>query len=269
MFVGHKRSTIAVLSYIEDTAITEELFGYQYDIHGGARDLIFPHHEAEIAQMETISGKSPLVNYWMHIGFLNIGGEKMAKSEGNFITVKDALSSWTKETFRLFVLTKHYRSPIEYNEASQEEFFAERGRIEEFVRRLNNADTKTSAKDATHIAELIETFWKELDDDFNTPKAFAALFEIINTTNVLVDKEKLGKKEAEEIFAFLVQMNDIFGIAIFEKQKISKEIQKLADERESARKSEDWEKADELRKNIEKKGYIVKDTSSGPVVSRK
>ena len=102
--------------HIEDTAITEKYFGLQYDIHGGARDLIFPHHEAEIAQMEAISGKSPMVNYWLHTGFLTVKGKKMAKSLGNFITIKDFLKDYSPRILRLFVIKSHYRSPIDYNE---------------------------------------------------------------------------------------------------------------------------------------------------------
>ena len=254
---------------IEDTAITQELLGEQYDIHGGARDLLFPHHEAEIAQMESISGKRPLVNYWMHTGFLTVNGEKMSKSEGNFITIREALNTWDKETFRLFILTKHYRSPVVYAEDAQKEFAAQRSRIEEFSSRLEGASGKTGKDEVTKISEHIEMFWNELADDFNTPKAFGVLFELINMGNTLLDTESLGAKEAGEIGIFLDDMNSIFGIANFEAAQVPSDVKKLVAERETAREDKDWEKSDELRKEIEDKGYIVKDTSSGPVVSRK
>lgn len=254
--------------HIEDTAMTQELLGDQYDIHGGARDLLFPHHEAEIAQMESISGKHPVVNYWMHTGFLTVGGEKMAKSEGNFITIRDALKIWGKETFRLFILTKHYRSPIEYGKHTREEFKAERTRIEEFATRLRSTEGKTDKAGVTKIAEYIETFWNELDDDFNTPRAFATLFDLITYANTLIDANKLGGKEAREIRTFLDELNGILGIANFDTEPVPDDVQKLVEQREEARKAEDWDEADKLRKEIEKKGYTVKDTSSGPVVSR-
>ena len=107
--------------HIEDTAITETYFGAQYDIHGGAMDLIFPHHEAEIAQMEATSGKKPLVRYWMHTGFLNVKGEKMSKSLGNFTTIRDMLQKYEADAFRFFVLLAHYRSPIDFSEEALEQ----------------------------------------------------------------------------------------------------------------------------------------------------
>ena len=255
--------------HIEDTAMTQELLGDQYDIHGGARDLLFPHHEAEIAQMESISGKHPLVNYWMHTGFLTVDGEKMAKSEDNFITIHDALKTWDKETFRLFILTKHYRSPVEYGKSAQEEFRAMRARIEEFATRLGSAEGKTNKNDTTKIAEYSETFWNELDDDFNTPRAFATLFDLITYANTLIDENKLGGKEAKEIRTFLDELNSILGIANFDTEPIPDDIQKLVEKREKARKEAEWDTSDELRREIEKKGYAVKDTPSGPTVSRK
>ena len=112
--------------HIEDTAITETYFGPQYDIHGGGLDLIFPHHEAEIAQMEAASGKKPMVQYWMHTGFLNVKGEKMSKSLGNFITINELLQEYSPDVFRFFVLSTHYRSPIDFSQEilqqSQQDF---------------------------------------------------------------------------------------------------------------------------------------------------
>jgi cysteinyl-tRNA synthetase len=122
--------------HIEDTAITEKYFGAQYDIHGGARDLIFPHHEAEIAQMEAISGKSPLVKYWLHTGFLTVKGRKMAKSLGNFITIKDFLKRNPSRLLRFFIIKTHYRSPIDYNEKSILQTKEESQRIAEFVEKI-------------------------------------------------------------------------------------------------------------------------------------
>ena len=121
--------------HIEDTAITESQFGPQYDIHGGARDLIFPHHEAEIAQMESASGKKPLVRYWLHTGFLNVDSQKMSKSLGNFITVRDALKKYDYRVLRFFYITSNYRSPIDYSEKSLEGAKNSLERLNDFVER--------------------------------------------------------------------------------------------------------------------------------------
>ena len=128
--------------HIEDTAITETYFGPQYDIHGGARDLIFPHHEAEIAQMESASGKKPLVRYWLHTGFLNVGGQKMSKSLGNFITVGDALEKYNAKTLRFFYIGSHYRSPINFTEKALEKAKNGLERLNDFVKHI-----KTGKKD--------------------------------------------------------------------------------------------------------------------------
>jgi len=159
--------------HIEDTAITEKFFGPQYDIHGGARDLIFPHHEAEIAQMEAISGKSPMVKYWLHTGFLTVKGEKMAKSLGNFITIRDFLKNHSLRTLRLFVLKSHYRSPIDYNEKLISQTKKELERIDEFISKLKaqSAKLKTTTQSSKLIKRTKENFEKAMDDDFNTPKA--------------------------------------------------------------------------------------------------
>ena len=122
--------------HIEDTAITEKRFGVQYDLHGGARDLIFPHHEAEVAQMEAISGKKPMAKHWMHSGFLTVEGEKMSKSLGNFITVKDFIQEHSPRILRLLVLKAHYRSPIDYSPSLLVQVERELERIDEFIEKL-------------------------------------------------------------------------------------------------------------------------------------
>src|SRR5690606_34593126 len=121
----------------EDTAITEEYLGPQYDIHGGGLDLIFPHHEAEIAQMESVSGKKPMVRYWMHTGFLNVKGEKMSKSLGNFITIRDLLQDHDPEVFRFLVLSTHYRSPIDFSESALEQSKNSLERIYKLIETVN------------------------------------------------------------------------------------------------------------------------------------
>ncbi len=153
--------------HIEDTAISEKYFGQQYDIHGGGLDLIFPHHEAEIAQMESLEGKHPMVKYWMHTGFLTVKGEKMSKSLGNFITIRDALKTWNRDILRYFILLSHYRSPLQ---ATDEGFLNAAKRLEH-IRAI-------AIKDKGPDAEGRKAFVAAMESDLNTPMALAAVQDL-------------------------------------------------------------------------------------------
>ncbi|MCG2699551.1 cysteine--tRNA ligase [Candidatus Parcubacteria bacterium] len=255
--------------HIEDTAITEKYFGPQYDIHGGGRDLIFPHHEAEIAQMEAISGKKPLVKYWLHVGFLTVNGQKMSKSLGNFITIKDFIQKYDARLLRFFFVKNHYRSPIDYNEKAILQAKNELEKIDEFLERLKN-QKRNKTKKSKEIKNLILETKKELrsalNDDFNTPITIASIFNLINQGNKLLDKSKLGYKDSKDIFGLLKEIDIIFGFIFWLKKtkKIPKALLELVKDREIARKNKNWQKADELRGKIENKGYIVEDTAKGP-----
>ncbi|MCX6722929.1 MAG: cysteine--tRNA ligase [Candidatus Staskawiczbacteria bacterium] len=266
--------------HIEDTAITEKFFGAQYDIHGGARDLIFPHHEAEVTQMEAISGKSPLVKYWMHVGFLTVSNQKMGKSLGNFIVLSDLLKRCPANYLRFFVIKNLWSSPIDYSESAMIEVKSAVEKIEEFLRKSKsippqrdpaNGGIKSAkpSKEATlEIKKLRINFYKELEDDFNTPKAFAVMFEFINKANILLDKNLISKSQASEIYKFFVEIDKIFGIINFGKVNkiIPAEIKKLAKERETHRENKEWQKADQVRMKIEKHGFIVQDSENGPII---
>ena len=240
--------------HIEDTAITETEFGPQYDAHGGALDLIFPHHEAEIAQMEAASGKKPLVKYWLHTGFLNIAGKKMAKSLGNFMTIKDALQKYAPETIRFTYATNHYRSPIDYSEKVIEQYESGRKRLQEFYDKVKKGKDSTRSDKALQKAK--KKYHTALEDDFNTAEAFGAIFDLIRDINRL---EQGGKS----IVKFLKEVNDIFAILSNKKDKIPSSITSLAKQRETARGKKDFKKADELRNKIQKAGYILEDTPTG------
>ncbi len=253
--------------HIEDTAITEKHFGSQYDIHGGAQDLIFPHHEAEIAQMEAISGKSPLVKYWLHTGFLKVNGQKMAKSLGNFITIRDFLKENDSRVLRLLIIKSHYRSPLDYNEKLLNQTKRELARIDEFTDKLKNVKTKGSSQ---KIAKALEKqFQSAMEDDFNTPKAIALIFELISKGNVLISKNKLTVSEAKEIIKFLKKTDEIFNFIFSEKkEKIPPYVLELAEEREKQRKENNWQKADQTRKKIQQLGYQIEDTKEGPKIKK-
>jgi len=260
--------------HIEDTAITEKYFGSQYDIHGGARDLIFPHHEAEIAQMEAISSRGPLVKYWLHSGFLTVKGRKMAKSLGNFITIKDFLKENPPRLLRLLVVKTHYRSPLDYNEKLLSQTKKELERIDEFIDKCKNRSVRKSSGrwKSCHglIVRFEEKFEKAIEDDFNTPKAIAAIFELVNQGNSLISRNKLSPTEAKEILNVLKKVDKVFNFIFWEKskEKIPKEVLKLVRERESYRKSGQWGKADKIRKKIKELGYWIKDTKDGPKIKK-
>jgi len=256
--------------HIEDTAITEKFFGAQYDIHGGARDLIFPHHEAEITQMEALSGKKPMAKYWMHTGFLTIGDQKMSKSLNNGLTVDTFLKRYSPELLRFWIAKNLWSSPINYSDSVMIEVASSLEKIEEFLRKIKSVKSSLRAK-RSNLKKLKEDFYKNLNDDFNTPKAFAVIFDFIKNTNKLLDENALGRKDANDIYKFFEEINKIFGIIDFKKLKqsnVPNEVNALVKERENYRKSGEWQKADETRQEIEKYGYVVEDTKDGPVLKK-
>ena len=185
--------------HIEDTAITENYFGAQYDIHGGAMDLIFPHHEAEIAQMEAASGKKPLVRYWMHTGFLNVMGEKMAKSLGNFTTIRDMLREYEADAFRFFVLLAHYRSPIDFSEKALEQAHKSLERIRQAAKIIEEQLEKALESSAPEqidpaVALAKAKFLESMDNDFNTPYALKAVFDLVREVNRRINEKTISQK---------------------------------------------------------------------------
>ena len=207
--------------HIEDTAITEKHFGSQYEIHGGARDLLFPHHEAEISQMEAISGKKPLAKYWMHTGFLTVHGEKMSKSLGNFITIQDFLKKYSPRLLRLLVIKTHYRSPIDYSEKILKQTENELERIDEFITRLEEVkSTKPSSNEVMGFIDKMELgISGAMEDDFNTPILIAVLFGSIQEGNKLLDSQKVNRDDAEKILKFFNNLDKFLGFIFWGKEK--------------------------------------------------
>jgi len=238
--------------HIEDTAITEKYFGQQYDIHGGARDLIFPHHEAEIAQMESLSGKKPFVKYWLHTGFLNIGSEKMSKS-GNFLTIREVLKKYDAKTLRFFYILTHYRSPIDFSEENLKNAENSLRRINDFVLIAKKSKEKIDKK---IIEKTKKKFIEAMDDDIDTPKAFAVLFDFMKEIN----KKGTGKN----VYEFFSEIDKIFGILSLDESKLTKEEEKLIKARENARKKKDYGLSDKIRQELNKKhGIVLEDTTEG------
>jgi len=255
--------------HIEDTAITEHFFGTQYDIHGGGKDLVFPHHEAEITLMESYSGKKPMVNYWMHNGFITVEGRKMSKSKGNFIVLREALKKWDKNTMRFMFVSTHYSSPIDYSEASLRQ-------AKKNLERIRTAYASLKGPATGKLGEkYVKKFKVVMDDDFNTPKAVALLLEMAK----LASKENVVERSSASTSARKASQGDgslknafdeiggVLGIDFMptKKKALSADLKKLIEEREAARKAKDWNTSDKLRDDLKKKGIIIADSPKGPV----
>ncbi len=238
--------------HIEDTAITEKEFGVQYDMHGGAVDLIFPHHEAEIAQMESISGKKPLVRYWLHTAFLTLEKEKMSKSLGNIITIKDVLKKYDGKTLRYFFISNHYRTPINFSYDILEQSKNGLERLNEFIRNLKYSKDKG---DLSLIRATKNNFIRAMNDDFDTTKALSVIFDFVREVN-----KRGGSKKSYEL---MLEFDKIFNVLSLKKEKIPKNIINLAEERENERKEKNWDKADKIRNKIKDLGYSIDDTTMG------
>ena len=251
--------------HIECSTMSMKYLGPQLDVHSGARDLIFPHHENEIIQSEAYTGKRPFVKYWIHTGFLTIDGEKMSKSLGNFITIRQLLEKYDPEAFRLFVASTHYRNPIDYSEESINQTGQNLERIYNTKRLLKNAIASSRSTEATdefleEISEIKQGFLNSMDYDFNTAQALAQYFELIRLANQAIAKNA-DKQTLQTFLAMIDELGRVFGL--FQKERKEKEIpdevKKLVAAREDARKQKDWKKADEIRDKIKELGYRIRD----------
>jgi cysteinyl-tRNA synthetase len=243
--------------HIEDTAVTEALFGPQYDLHGGARDLIFPHHEAEIAQMEAISGQAPLARYWLHTGLLTVGNVKMAKSRGNFVTIRSLLETTNFRTLRFAFLSQHYRSSMELTETVLENARNARRRVENFARSAVDED---GAADSDRSADARRAFFERLDDDFDTPGALAVLFDYIRSQN------RVGAGAGPRARAFLGEVDSLFdSFRLGSASPLDDTIQRAIESRDDHRREGRFAEADRIRADLDARGVEIEDTKDGTV----
>lgn len=256
--------------HIEDTSIAEKFFGPQYDVHGGGKDLIFPHHEAEIAQMEAISGKKPMAKYWLHTGFFTVKGKKMAKSLGNFITLKDFLRYHPARLLRFLVIKNIYRSPIDYTENSVLQAERELTRIDEFVGKLWRLNLHSLKPGRFNLQKFKKRFTDAMEDDFNTPQAIACIFELMTEGNSLIEQNLLSQTKTRDILKFLKEIDKFFNFIFWKqpKEKPPEEIINLVKTREEYRQKENWQRADGVRKKIQELGWQIEDTKKGPKIKR-
>lgn len=235
--------------HIECSAMSHKILGNPFDIHAGGQDLIFPHHEDEIAQSEAGYGKK-MVNYWMHNGMVNVDHVKMSKSLGNFRTIKDLLKEYPGEVIRYFVIGNHYRQPLDFSLDSLNEAKVAHERLKKLSLSLRD--------DGNINKKYLGEFEKAMDDDLNTPKALAILWKLVR------DEKADGKVKTIE------KIDSVFGLNLLKREKVevTKEVQSLIEEREIARKLKDWKKSDDLRNEIKRLGFIVLDGKEGPIIEK-
>lgn len=260
--------------HIECSAMSNKYLGETIDIHGGGQDLTFPHHENEIAQTEAYTGKK-FSNYWMHNAYITIDNEKMSKSKGNFFTVRDILEKYTGEEIRYFLLSGHYRSPINFSEELMAQARSALGRMhnaENNLRHLseNGWDSMTEEEKAEleKMEEYRGKFEDAMDDDLNTADAISAVFELIRDINTTV-KDGASREFAGKALDLLKELTGVLGIlqdSGSEDGGISDEIMALVAERQEARKAKNFARADEIRDILRAKGLAVEDTPQGPKV---
>jgi cysteinyl-tRNA synthetase len=260
--------------HIECSAMARKYLGDTIDIHGGGQDLVFPHHECEIAQSEAMNGE-PLANYWMHNGFLNMNNEKMSKSIGNVMNVRDLLAVAKAEEYRFVILSTHYRNPLNYNDEVLDQ-------AKNSLERLTNCigNLKHRLKDAADgeaegdVLEFIQTaqaaFQAKMDDDFNTPDAITAMFVLAADANRYLQQPQVMKAAIEAILALFEKMDSVLGILSDEgSELLDAEIESLLEERVEARKAKNWARADEIRDTLTARGIILEDTPQGMRWKRK
>ena len=256
--------------HIECSVMSKKYLGEEIDIHAGGEDLIFPHHENEIAQSECCNGKI-FARYWMHNGFLNIDNRKMSKSLGNFRTVRQIGEQYDLQVLRFFMLNAHYRSPLNFSADLMEAAKNSLERILEAAGKLSDRKDNAAVENITEeeLALLKEAegfvtkFEAAMDDDFNTADALAAIFELVKFANTNVD-ENSSREFAGGLYEELFKLSDVLGLKIEKKEEIlDKEIEDLIQERQAARKAKEFKRADEIRDELLKKGIILKDTREG------
>jgi cysteinyl-tRNA synthetase len=258
--------------HIECSAMSSKYLGQPFDIHGGGMDLIFPHHENEIAQSEAASGV-PLARVWIHHGFVNINKEKMSKSLGNILTIQEALEHSDAATLRHYFLSSHYRSPLDFSYEGLDEAGKGLERIYETLERLDSFSTAQQPD-----AAALETFREEMDDDFNTPRALALMFEEVRALNRTADEGKTG--ELGPRLAALKTMGEALGLlqekpgaylkkrrdALLKRRDISADwIDEMVRRREKYRKDKNWKEADRIRGELKEKGIVLEDAQQGTI----
>ncbi len=267
--------------HIECSAMSRKYLGDSIDIHCGGQDLVFPHHENEIAQSEAVTGKT-FVKYWIHNGFININNHKMSKSAGNFFTIRDIATKYQYDVIRFFILSSHYRSPINFSDELLEASKSALERIRNCIDSINFAleNSKNISKDSKNIKNINvvdlnesaintkEEFSRAMDDDINTADAIASIFELVRDIHAAIKENQISVEEFKQAKEIIIGLCGILGIKVEIKSEIPEEIIKMADERIEAKKDKNYALADEIRIKIQDMGYIISDTQNGSRITK-
>ena len=252
--------------HIECSEMSKKYIGDTIDIHAGGEDLIFPHHENEIAQSEACNGEK-FANYWMHNGFLNINNKKMSKSAGNFFTVREIGEKYPLQVIRFFMLSAHYRTPLNFSDTLVESAKTGLDRILTAIDLCREMAAKEETEHFANIEVLVKKFEDAMEDDFNTADAVSAIFEIVRESNSTV--KDFSADYAKKILKVLEDLCSVLGIETTKEEEIlDEEIEKLIEERQAARKNKDFARADEIRDQLLEQGIVLKDTREGVKWSR-
>jgi cysteinyl-tRNA synthetase len=255
--------------HIECSVMAKKYLGETIDIHGGGQDLIFPHHENEIAQSEGAHNK-PFARYWIHNGYINIDNKKMSKSLGNFFTVRDISEQFDLEVVRLFMLSAHYRNPVNFSKDLLEQA---KSSLERLYNARNNAQylmenimVKEQQEEEivwiNNLDEYKKQFKKSMEDDINTADALAAIFDLVKEMNRYLDANK-SENTIKGAYDLLMELTGVLGIIQKKEEQIDSEIENLIEKRQQARKDRNWALADEIREELKNKGITIEDTPQG------
>ncbi|UOE94231.1 cysteine--tRNA ligase [Alkalihalobacillus sp. LMS39] len=255
--------------HIECSAMVKKYLGETIDIHAGGQDLAFPHHENEIAQSEALTGKT-MANYWLHNGYIKIDNEKMSKSLGNFVLVHDIIQQHSPDVVRFFMLTAHYRSPINF---SEELLISAKSSLDRLKTTFTNVKHRLSESADLAVEkenwlekgeELKARFIKEMDDDFNTANAITVMFDTAKEANVYLREQQTSKDVLQSFLSLLEEMGSVLGFSLEEQTELlDEEIESLIEERNQARKDKNFELADKIRDQLKEQGIVLEDTAQG------
>ncbi len=255
--------------HIECSAMANKYLGKSIDIHSGGQDLIFPHHENEIAQSEA-ANCCQFANYWLHNGYINVDNRKMSKSLGNFFTVRDIAEEFDYEVIRFFMLSAHYRSPINFSKDLMDSAKSALGRIYTCLETLDFLAESAEDKDDALLEKLgsyKDKFISAMDDDLNTADAISAIFELVSEVNKAI-ADKPSKKLCVEAATLIRELGDVLGLLKNKDEGADSDIQEILAQRAEARVNKDWAKSDELRDKLRDMGYAVKDTLQGQQLTK-
>lgn len=265
--------------HIECSAMNKQYLGDTIDIHGGGQDLIFPHHENEIAQSEAANGCC-FANYWVHNAFVNVDGEKMSKSLGNFFTIRDIAEHFPYAVIRFFILSGHYRMPINFSDTLLKSAqngleriatCADTAKLTLEKKTLDASKVDSEADEALNksVENAHTSFVNHMDDDLNTADAITDIFNLVKDINVAVKNLNVSEETLKKAYDMLAELTDVLGIDLdYAKDDIPEEVMKLVNERVEAKKNKDFATADALRNKVTELGYAIKDTPNGPQVSK-